>query len=311
MLISKEKSEQINNRIIELLQQDGRRTYDSIGSEMGISVQNVRRRIEGLLNQGKISIYGTVKIDQNPSDIFVVSAMRVEQSRIQSVLKALSDNASISAVVRTIGIYDLISTAIFKSQAEFIKYVEKIQNHVAGIKSVEVYSCLRIYKGNYRKVNPYLIDTPDRDLIALLMKDGRQSNQELATKIGLSPTSVGRRIKNLLDSQTVQIKTSVNLDQNHHFGAFFARVQPGKIEEVSKLLAAQPEVTFLVTTAGRYEIFGTITFASEPELSRFMEQRVSGIPGLINFETSLILESVWFYNSLFDRYWEDTHKQNG
>jgi len=310
MIISKEKSERINNRIIELLQQDGRRTYDSIASEVGISVQNVKRRMDILLNQHKISIYGAVKIDQNKSDIFVVSALSVEQSNIRAALQALSSNKSVSAVVRTIGRYDLVCVALLKSYAEFIEYVESLQSLVDGIKSVDTLVSLRIHKGSYRRVNPYLIDSEDRDLIALLMKDGRQSNHELATQIGLTPMTVGRRIKNLLDNRTIKIRTTENLDQNHHFAVFFARIDPAKIDEVISLISNQPEVQFLVTSAGRYDIFGTITFTSEPQLTAFMEQQLSRTKGILSYDTLLILESVWFYNSWFEKYWPETHPGN-
>jgi len=254
-------AEHYDARIVELLHENGRRTLDSMANELGISISNVNRRMQDLLNNGALEIHATVRVDLDTSPIFAVSAMDVSRKAIPNVIKKISNELTISSIVRTIGRFDLISFAYFKSQKELAEYVEQVLQQADGIKSSKTYICMSIYKGNYRRINPYLLEPADRDLIALLMKDSSQTNQEIARKLNVSPSSISRRITQLVKSDTIRFTTPINDTVNPPFlVALFARVKHKELQAVATVLSKYPEVAFLASITGHYDLCATLWF---------------------------------------------------
>lgn len=63
-----------------------------------------------------------------------------------------------------------------------------------------------------------------------------------------------------------------------------------QMESAAKRLAARPEVQFLATTTGRYDMFAWATFRSVGELHDFLRRDLERIPGITQSETFINLE---------------------
>jgi len=295
--------------IVELLRQNGRRTLDSIAEEIGISSTSVQKRLQSMLNAGVLDIYATVRIDMDESPVVAVTAMNVDHANIRSLVDELSKKPAFGTLTRTLGRFDLITTSMFKSLKELSTHVEQVLPSSPGIKSAETFICLSIFKGNYGRINPYLINSEDRDLIALLMKDGRQNNKSIAEKLNISPSSAGRRINQLINSGTIRINTVLYQARKRFFAVLFARAEHEKMADCARALAGHTEVLFLATVTGRYEIFATLEFDSEDQFSEFLEEKLATMDGIKEVEALFMMKSLWLYDSAFDKYWAESHPQ--
>ena len=96
------------------------------------------------------------------------------------------------------------------------------------------------------------IDKIDRKILSILQGDGRIANVELAERIGLSPTSIGERLKRLReDAGLSQRELSDGLDRVSF--AFISRIEAGErrpSERTMRQLAGRLGVTALYLETG-------------------------------------------------------------
>ncbi len=136
-----------------------------------------------------------------------------------------------------------------------------------------------------------MVDAIDEQLVRLLQKDCRQSSQELAKKLHISPRTVRRRMNNLLDSKVI---SNVVIVDPAAFGypvvAMIAfNIVPGKVKAATEALASRHEVKWLTSTAGRYDILALARFRSTDEASDFLEEQLAVVDGIKASETFFCL----------------------
>jgi Lrp/AsnC family transcriptional regulator for asnA, asnC and gidA len=137
-----------------------------------------------------------------------------------------------------------------------------------------------------------LLDKVDFDIIATLRRNARQSNTEIARQLGISEASVRRRIGRLVAEDVVQLTAIPNPQKmGYNAVAFIAMDVPlNQLDAVTEQLAARPEVQFVSTTTGRYDIFIWAMFKSAGDLHNFLRNDLAKIEGIAQTETFINLE---------------------
>lgn len=135
-------------------------------------------------------------------------------------------------------------------------------------------------------------DQIDQELIQLLEKDASQSSEALAGQLCVSPATVRRRLKRLKQSGVLRIMALVDPDKIGLpvIAIIAINVMRDKIESAVQLLVSQPEIRFLSTTTGRFDIMTCAWFHSTEELSRFILKDLGKVPGLKGTETFICLQ---------------------
>lgn len=99
------------------------------------------------------------------------------------------------------------------------------------------------------------IDQKDLKIIAALQLDGRASFADLARDIDLSPAAIRLRVNRLLESGTLDIVAVTDpLRIGFTMQAMIGLKAVGDIEVVSEMIAALEPVTYVVLTAGRFDL---------------------------------------------------------
>ncbi|KAA1421787.1 Lrp/AsnC family transcriptional regulator [Nocardioides humilatus] len=133
--------------IIELLQQDGRRSYASIGKVVGLSEAAVRQRVQRLTDSGVMQIVAVT----NPLELgFARAAMigiRVS-GPTSPVADALAELDEVIYVVVTAGSIDIVIEVVAKSEDDLLTISDKIRR-VPGVSSTETFVYLDIRKETY------------------------------------------------------------------------------------------------------------------------------------------------------------------
>ena len=136
------------------------------------------------------------------------------------------------------------------------------------------------------------IDEIDEKLLSLLHNNPRESAEVLANKVNLSPSTVRRRIDKLI--RTGAFRTIVSSGPARTglplISVICLNVRPDKIEEAMIILRNRFQVRWVSTTTGRYDIILLARFASNTDLSRFMQTDIGRIEGLRAHETFLCLD---------------------
>ena len=135
------------------------------------------------------------------------------------------------------------------------------------------------------------LDATDERLIHLLEQNARQSSEVIAKQLGISPATVRRRIRKLVDSDILRIAAAVDRNSiGYPLAAVIAfDVVHDKLESALKLLADRQEVKWVSTTTGRFDILALAWFRSTEELADFVQNKMAKIDGVRDSETFICL----------------------
>ena len=136
-----------------------------------------------------------------------------------------------------------------------------------------------------------MIDLLDEELIKLLAQNGRESADKLAKKLKVTPSTVRRRMNELIKKKVIRIVAITDPKKaGYPLAAVIAyNVEHEKLDSAMKFLANLPEVTWVSTTTGRFDIISVQRFSSTDDLNDFINKVMSQIEGLKDSEAFICL----------------------
>jgi Lrp/AsnC family leucine-responsive transcriptional regulator len=154
--------------------------------------------------------------------------------------------------------------------------------------------------------NSYDFELNRTDLAILreVQEDGRISNVELANRIELSPPATHARLRRL--QAHGYIKRYVALLDQERMGfdmTCFVNISlrmhgPDELSGFRKSVNELPEVLDCFHVTGEFDYLLRIVVRNRKELQRFVEHKLTPIPGVARIYTSLVLEEIKSTTSL-------------
>ena len=137
---------------------------------------------------------------------------------------------------------------------------------------------------------PARLDATAKRIIELLQEDGRISYAAIAKAVGLSEAAARARVQKLLDSDIMQIvavtdPTQVGFTRQAMIGI---RTQ-GDLTKVGDRIAQVPEVDYVVTTAGSFDLLVEVVCEDDPHLLDVI-RHVRELEGVVSSETFVYLK---------------------
>ncbi|MCW2735697.1 Lrp/AsnC family transcriptional regulator [Nocardioides sp.] len=134
------------------------------------------------------------------------------------------------------------------------------------------------------------LDATAKQIIELLQEDGRISYAAIAKAVGLSEAAARARVQKLLDSEIMQIvavtdPTQVGFTRQAMIGV---RTE-GDLTKVGDRIAQVPEVDYVVTTAGSFDLLVEVVCEDDPHLLDVIRQ-VRELEGVVSSETFVYLK---------------------
>lgn len=141
---------------------------------------------------------------------------------------------------------------------------------------------------------PAILDSTDMAILGFLTQNARISNREIAQKLNLAEGTVRSRIKRMIDEKSIRFTALTHeLDVSTPTLCYVGlRVELPLMSEVAKALSALPEVRFVATTLGRYDIFMVVVVASAKALSELVSRQIMPIEGVRRAYTSIVTETL-------------------
>ncbi len=143
------------------------------------------------------------------------------------------------------------------------------------------------------------LDRTDKRILHELQRNGRMSNQELAEKVGLSPSPCLRRVKQLEDEGI--IKGYVALVDPAKLGLkMMALIQirmdrhtPERFEEFEKTIMEYSQVMECILITGQTADYQVKVIVEDMEQYQdFLLNRITPLPGVSDVHSSFILRQV-------------------
>jgi len=151
-----------------------------------------------------------------------------------------------------------------------------------------------------RKSEPLVtLDRIDRQILEHLQKDGGLSNQELAAKVGLSPSPCSRRVKALEDAGIILRRVTL-LDRKRLGLALTVVLQigmdrhtPERFQAFEDAIATYPEVQECYLITGQQaDYLLKVVVPDMDHYQAFLLEKITRIPGVSGVHSSFVMRRV-------------------
>ncbi len=137
----------LSKRIIEQLQQDGRRSYARIGQAVGLSEAAVRQRVQRLIDVGAMQIVAV-------TDPLTLGFLRQTMvgvrcgGDLERVAEHLADMEEIDYVVITAGSFDLLIEVVCENDDQLLEILSRVRS-IPSVTATETFVYLKLCKQTY------------------------------------------------------------------------------------------------------------------------------------------------------------------
>ena len=138
----------VSKRIIELLQQDGRRPYAEIGRAVGLSEAAVRQRVQRLTDSRVMQIVAVTDPRQLGFARMAMIGIRV-QGDPREAARQLAELPDLAYVVVTLGSFDVIAEAVCEDDDALMDLLATKIRAIEGVVHTESLLYSGLYKDKY------------------------------------------------------------------------------------------------------------------------------------------------------------------
>ena len=138
------------------------------------------------------------------------------------------------------------------------------------------------------------LDDLDKSIIQCLQLDGRRPYAQIGRQLKVPEATVRQRAERLISRGIVQVvgvtdPLAMGFQQPALIGLC---VDPAKLDRIAEQIAALDEVTYLVVTAGRFDLMCEVVCEDKEHLLRVITDRLADIDGIRSSETLVLLRFV-------------------
>lgn len=142
-----------------------------------------------------------------------------------------------------------------------------------------------------KKQQPLSLDGISKAIIEQLQRDGRRSYAEIGKAVGLSEAAVRQRVQKLTDGGVMQIVAVTDpMRLGFHRQAMIGVRVSGDTRSIADALAEIPEVSYVLLSAGSFDILAEVVCEDDDALIELLNQKIRGIKGVSSTETFVYLQ---------------------
>jgi Lrp/AsnC family transcriptional regulator for asnA, asnC and gidA len=133
-------------KIVNCLQQDGRMSLTVMAEKMGVSVGTIRTRVNKLIEEKTISIIGRVDPDKVGFHSYAHIAVYVRPATLkEQVAQNIAQLPEVSFLAMTSGDYDLEVDVMCRDNDHLVDFVNKISSY-EGVYHIKTTIYFKVYK---------------------------------------------------------------------------------------------------------------------------------------------------------------------
>jgi len=140
------------------------------------------------------------------------------------------------------------------------------------------------------------MDRIDRDLLALIQRDGRMPYARLGDHVGLSAAAVHERLNKLATAGILRHwSAAVSADAAGYPILAFVRIQtdiPANARRLAETAAALSDILEVHHIGGEWSCLLKVRAASPAALNDLVSERIASLPGVLRLQTEQVASSV-------------------
>ena len=142
------------------------------------------------------------------------------------------------------------------------------------------------------------IDNTDVKILNMLQKSGRTTNTKLAQQIGISPPATLERVRRLEASGVIDRYVAILDREKAGFGLLAIVIVTLSLHQISSLQKVKERLVELEEVLECFQLTGDVDFLLKVAIkdmhtyTDFVNNKLSGIPGIQNIKTSFVLDAL-------------------
>jgi len=132
----------------------------------------------------------------------------------------------------------------------------------------------------------------DTEIVKILKKDGRTSNQKIADMLDVTTSMVATRIRRMEDAKAMKI-VAVSDFSAFNFNVLLpigVDVKGRRANDVAADLTKLDEIVSVQLVTGKHDIELLVALSDMDDLSEFLLEKLSQVPGIRNFDPSFCVD---------------------
>ena len=139
----------VGKRLIEELQQDGRRSYAALAKTVGLSEAAVRQRVQRMVDSGLMQVVAVTDPLQVGFHRQAMIGLRVEGDLVR-VADELAKIDEVDYVVITAGSFDILLELVCEDDDHLLRVLSDRIRVLPGVRDTETFVYLRLVKQTYQ-----------------------------------------------------------------------------------------------------------------------------------------------------------------
>jgi Lrp/AsnC family transcriptional regulator for asnA, asnC and gidA len=137
----------------------------------------------------------------------------------------------------------------------------------------------------------FQLDETSAAIIEALQRDGRRSYASIGSLVGLSEAAVRQRVQRMVDLRIFEIVAVTDtLQLGFARSAMIGIDVVGPLEPVADAISAIDEVSYLVLTAGMWDLMAEVVCEDDEHLLKVISEGIRAVPGVTGTETLVYLK---------------------
>lgn len=141
--------DELDHKIIAVLQENARLTNSEVARQVGSTEPTVRRRIDRLLENHIIKIVAVAPPMPLGYQIVAIMGIQIDHKHLGTVERALAEMPEIRFAGVTLGSYDVVVEAWFRSNEELLTFLHEQLSKIEGIQRIESLQVAKMIKYTY------------------------------------------------------------------------------------------------------------------------------------------------------------------
>lgn len=140
--------DEVSKTIIELLQEDGRRSYSDIGRAVGLSEAAVRQRVQRLTESGVMQIVAVTDPLQLGFRRQAMIGIRTSGDA-RTVAEEIAKIGAVDYVVIAVGSFDVLAEVVCEDDEDLLTLINESVRAIDGVLSTETFIYAKLQKQHY------------------------------------------------------------------------------------------------------------------------------------------------------------------
>ena len=138
--------DKLNQKLIQELQNNGRRSYTELAKMLGVSEGTIRKRVKDLQKQDVMKIAAVLNPYKIGYNFISIMALQVRMADLREVAEMLAQKPNVYYLAFVTGRYDLLAMLMCRSPEELSDFIKEHISSIPSIIRTETFVNLEVIK---------------------------------------------------------------------------------------------------------------------------------------------------------------------